>query len=223
MWTLLFDIDGTLIRTNGAGMGAMGQAVVEHYGRSDIPDVRVHGRTDRGIIAELFSKLDIDLEADHSGFLHTYCDLLKTSLKVRGGDLLPGVIDLLDELNSHPNVVLGLLTGNAKRAAEIKLDHFGIREYFLFGGFGDDHSDRNDVASEASKSAEDFLGERFDPSQIWVIGDTANDIRCARSIGAKVLAVETGGDCSKTLADKGPDLQYEDLSNVSNWTASLKY
>jgi len=221
MWTLLFDIDGTLIRTQGVGMGALGQAIVEHYGCEDIPEVRLHGCTDRGIITELFTKLGIDLEADHTGFLQTYFERLKQTLKSKGGEILPGVVELLDQLNSHPNVALGLLTGNAERAAEIKLDHFGLREYFLFGGYGDEHSDRNDVAAQAAKAAAAFLGDRFDASKVWVIGDTSNDIRCGRSIGAKVLAVETGGDSGEVLASKHPDLQFSDLSSVSDWTNSF--
>lgn len=222
MWTVLFDIDGTLIRTKGVGMGAMGQAVVEHYGKSDIPEISVHGCTDRGIIKELFTKLEIDLNADHSGFLSTYCDLLASSLKQKGGEVLPGVVKLLDELNVHPNVALGLLTGNAQRAAEIKLDHFGLREYFLFGGYGDDHQDRNDVAAQAVASARDYLGQKFDESKVWVIGDTVNDIRCGKSINAKVVAVETGGDSREVLSAKSPDLLVEDLSDVSSWVQAFK-
>jgi len=223
MWTLLFDIDGTLIRTQGVGMGAMGQAIVEHYGREDVPEVRVHGCTDRGIITELFTKLDIDLDADHSGFIHTYCDLLATALKTKQGEVLPGVVEALEQLNSHPNVALGILTGNGKRAAEIKLDHFGLREFFLFGGYGDDHSDRNDVAAKAFDAAASFLGDRFEPGKVWVIGDTVNDIRCGRSIGAKVFAVETGGDSGEVLAEKRPDLLKNDLSNVAAWISSMDY
>ena len=221
MWTLLFDIDGTLIRTQGAGMGAMGQAIVEHYGREDIPQVNVHGCTDKGIITELFTKLELDLDADLSGFLHSYSEMLKTSLKETEGEVLPGVVDVLERLKTNPNVALGILTGNGIRAAEIKLDHFGLREYFLFGGYGDDYGDRNDVAAQASEAAATFLGEQFDPKKVWVIGDTVNDIRCARSIGAKILAVETGGDSSETLAAKSPDMQFSCLSNVSDWLESL--
>lgn len=223
MWTLLFDIDGTLIRTHGAGMGAMGQAIIEHYGHEDIPEVRVHGCTDKGITTELFTKLDIDLDADHSGFFDTYCDLLKSALETKGGEVLPGVLEALQQLNSHPNVALGILTGNGKRAAEIKLDHFGLREYFLFGGYGDDHSDRNDVAAQASDAAAAFLDDRFESEKVWVIGDTVNDIRCARSIGAKIFAVETGGDSREILAEKSPDLLMCDLSNVSRWINSMNY
>lgn len=223
MWTLLFDIDGTLIRTQGAGMGAMGQAIVEHYGHENVPEVRVHGCTDRGIITELFNQLGIDLDADHSGFFHTYCDLLKTALKTRQGEVLPGVVEVLEQLNSNPNVALGILTGNGKRAAEIKLDHFELREFFLFGGYGDDHSDRNDVAAKAFDAAASFLGDRFDPQKLWVIGDTVNDIRCGRSIGAKVFAVETGGDSGELLAEKRPDLLMSDLSNVTAWISSMDF
>ena len=221
MWTLLFDIDGTLIRTQGAGMGAMGQAVTKHYGHENIPQVNVHGCTDKGIITELFTKLKIDLDADLSGFLDTYSELLQTALKEREGEVLPGVIDVLEQLKANPNVALGILTGNGKRAAEIKLDHFGLQEYFLFGGYGDNHSDRNDVAAQASVAAAAFLGEQFDATKVWVIGDTVNDIRCGRSIGANVLAVETGGDSPEILASKDPDMQFSCLTNVSDWLVSL--
>lgn len=221
MWTVLFDIDGTLIRTDGVGMGAMGQAVTEHYGKTEIPEIRVHGCTDRGIITELFGQLDIDLEQDHSDFLSSYCRLLEISLSTNGGEVLPGVPQLLETLESHPNVSLGLLTGNAKRPAEIKLNHFGIGDYFQFGGYGDDFSDRNDVAASAVAAAGEALGNKFDASKVWVIGDTLNDIRCARSIGAKVIAVETGGDTGKILAKESPDFLFSNLLKVSHWIDSL--
>ena len=202
-------------------MGAMGQAITEHFGHREIPKVKVHGRTDRGIIRELFESLNIDADADLSGFLQTYCDLLRTSLAKNEGEILPGVISVLEKLNAHPNVALGILTGNAMLPAEVKLDHFELSEYFLFGGYGDNHSDRNDVASQAVKAARSFLGSRYFPEKTWVIGDTANDIRCARSIGAKVLAVETGGDSKEELANHEPDLLWQDLSNHEPWLDSL--
>lgn len=198
-------------------MGAMGQAITEHYGHHEIPKVTVHGRTDRGIIGELFQNLNIDTDVDLSGFIQTYCELLRTSLSKNEGSVLPGVFTVLEKLNAHPNVALGILTGNAMLPAQVKLNHFELSEYFLFGGYGDNHNDRNDVAAEAAQAAKEFLGSRFSPEKTWVIGDTANDIRCARSIGAKVLAVETGGESRSKLAENDPDLLWTDLSVHESW------
>ena len=208
MWTILFDIDGTLIRTPNAGMSAMGRAVTQHYGIEEIPGIRVHGCTDRGIVNELFSALNLCLDADRSDFMATYCDFLKAKLAKDGGEVLPGVVKLLDTLQQRDDVALGILTGNARQPADIKLVHFGLDHYFDFGGYGDDFPDRNDVAAETATAAQKALGDRFDVSKAWVIGDTVNDIRCARSIGAKVLTVETGGDCRAALEKSAPCLLY---------------
>jgi len=179
MWTILFDIDGTLIRTQGVGVGAMSQTIRELYGDVEVPPVSVHGRTDRGIVGEIFEKLNLPFEGE------------------------------------------GILTGNVRRAAEIKLKHFGLSEYFLFGGYGDEHADRNDVAADAQMSASKFLGNRFDSKKIWVIGDTGNDVRCARSIGAYSLAVETGGESSELLTSSKPNMQLRDLEDAEAWLSSL--
>lgn len=220
MWTILFDIDGTLIRT-GAGMSAMGQSVTQHYGLTDIPEIRVHGCTDRGIVNELFTQLNLCLDADRSDFMATYCEFLKTKLTLDAGEVLPGVVQLLDRLRQRDDVALGILTGNAKQPAEIKLVHFGLDHYFDFGGYGDDFSERNDVAALAATEAQRTLGDKFDASKIWVMGDTVNDIRCARSIGAKVLAVETGGDSRDVLQKAAPDFLLSDFNHVSSWIESL--
>lgn len=221
MWTVLFDIDGTLVRCGGAGMEAMGQTIREVYGIQEIPKVDAHGRTDHGIISELVEKTSLDLGGDFSSFGSAYCERLPSFLKLRKGAVLPNVVPVLEQLNAAPNVVLGVLTGNLKEAANLKLDHFGLREYFLFGGFGDSFSDRNEVAKEAANAASDYLKTRFDPGKIWVIGDTPNDIRCARAINAKVLAVGTGGGIRETLESSDPDLFVEDLTDADQWLAGL--
>ena len=128
---------------------------------------------------------------------------------------------LLDTLQQRDDVALGILTGNARQPADIKLVHFGLDHYFDFGGYGDDFPDRNDVAAETATAAQKALGDRFDVSKAWVIGDTVNDIRCARSIGAKVLTVETGGDCRAALEKSAPDFLLKDLNHVSCWLDSL--
>ena len=221
MWTVLFDIDGTLIRTQGVGMGALGQAIAEVYGHTETPEIPLHGRTDRGIITELFQLLNIDCNGDYSDFLDTYCKMLKTSLKSNGGTVLPGVKEVLEQLKSRPNVALGILTGNAQKAAKIKLDHFGLSEYFLFGGYGDDSCDRNDVAAQAASAAAEFLQDGYDKNKVWVLGDTVNDILCGRSIGAKVIALETGGGSHKKLLEYRPEFLWKDLTRVSSWVDSL--
>jgi phosphoglycolate phosphatase-like HAD superfamily hydrolase len=221
MWTILFDIDGTLIRCGGAGMSAMGQTVAELFGLREIPEIPLHGRTDRGIVGDLFERLQIDLDGDYSGFYEIYFQRLKTVLKTSNGEVLPGVFELLTKLNEMPTVALGILTGNASEAAAIKLEHFQLSEYFLFGGYGDDHHDRNDVAAQAVTAASKSLGSRFDPSKVWVIGDTSNDIRCARSIGAKVFAVTTGGESLEQLSESNPDFLKDDLNDVNEWLSNL--
>jgi len=221
MWTILFDIDGTLIRTQGVGVGAMSQTIRELYGDVEVPPVSVHGRTDRGIVGEIFEKLNLPFEGDISSFYQAYCEKLQAWLSDAEGCVLPGVVPLLETLNQHPDVALGILTGNVRRAAEIKLKHFGLSEYFLFGGYGDEHADRNDVAADAQMSASKFLGNRFDSKKIWVIGDTGNDVRCARSIGAYSLAVETGGESSELLTSSKPNMQLRDLEDAEAWLSSL--
>jgi phosphoglycolate phosphatase len=190
MHTLLFDIDGTLIRTQGAGFSAMAIALDEMFGISEVPSVSVHGRTDRGIIEDIFHQVEIDLEHVDE-FSQRYWNHLPRSLEQNDGWVLPGVLELLARLSDLPDVALGILTGNAERAAKIKLEHFELSQFFYFGGYGDHHACRNEVARVASQSAKQYLGERFNERKVWVVGDTVNDIRCARSIQSKVVAVET--------------------------------
>lgn len=206
MITLLFDIDGTLIQTGGAGLTAISKAFERVFGTPELPEVRLHGRTDMGILTDIFDHHDVDYPKHRDQFDPVYWSLLPNTLNEVEGSTLPGVTNLLSGLNETPEFALGLLTGNAKRPAEIKLNHFGLQDYFEFGGFGDDHADRNDVAKLAKKSAATHLGPQFREDRVWVIGDTINDIRCARSIGAKVLVVETGGAKRSDLLEARPDV-----------------
>jgi phosphoglycolate phosphatase-like HAD superfamily hydrolase len=109
---------------------------------------------------------------------------------------------------------MGLLTGNLREGAQIKLQHFGLERYFSFGGFGDVHPDRDDVAQSALDAARAALDGQSGDEQIWVFGDTPLDIRCARAIGARVLAVNTGVDSRDELERACPDVLLDDLSDT---------
>ena len=213
MWTLLFDIDGTLLSTKGSGMIAISRAMKELFDVDEIPKLTVHGRTDQGIIEDLFAPFDIDVSANIQAFKELYWKYLPDTLHQREGFVLPGVFEVLDQLWEQDDVAMGIITGNTERSAQQKLEHFGLRKYFHFGGYGDHHRDRNEVAREALVSARAFLGERFDPERLWMMGDTANDVRCARAIESKVIVVETGGGSSDELVGSNPDLQVENLAD----------
>ena len=221
MITLLFDIDGTLIRTGGAGMVAIKQAMKEMFELESISKVSVHGRTDQGILTDLFAAQSLSFADHREAFSRRYWELLPVTLAAGEGKVLPGVEPLLAKLDTMPEVAMGILTGNAEPAAAIKLQHFGLQHYFHFGGYGDCHCDRNDVARLARESAEAALGERFQGDQVWVIGDTVNDVTCARSIDAKVIAVETGGGSRDELSQSNPDCQLATLAQAEDFIDSI--
>ncbi len=221
MHTLLFDIDGTLIRSGGAGFAAMKIALAEIMGLESLPHVDVHGRTDRGILGDLFELVSLDYESNIEKFNRLYWEHLPASMQRSAGIVLPGVVELLTTLKGNSDIALGLLTGNAERAAQIKLQHFELDGFFGFGGYGDKHASRNDVAGLAKAAASEHLGEKFDPRKVWVIGDTVNDVVCGRSIDSKVIAVETGGADRDALLSAQPDALLKDLGEVSQFTELL--
>jgi phosphoglycolate phosphatase-like HAD superfamily hydrolase len=140
-----------------------------------------------------------------------YLRRLLRELPGRRGRVLPGVSELLERLESRGDVALGLLTGNAREAARMKLEHFGLDRYFPFGGFGDRHVDRNDVAKDALGEWRRRRAAGDDGEQVWVVGDTPLDVRCARSIRALALAVATGAHTRTQLQAAQPDLLLSDL------------
>src|SRR5262249_30158365 len=194
MHILLFDIDGTLIRSGGAGKDALEAALAETFALAEIQDgVPYAGRTDTAIAHDLLALHGIEPSAANVRRLNdAYLERLPRALHERQGVVLPGVVELLGRLRAHERVALGLLTGNVHRGAEHKLRHFGLWEHFAFGGFGDDAHDRDAVARAALLDAERHLRRRVDPLDVWVIGDTPLDVACARAVGAKAVAVCTG-------------------------------
>lgn len=214
MIVCLFDIDGTLLSSGGAGKHALETALTEEFQIELREAVPYSGRTDRAIIRDLFRLHAIaDTPANLQRIFAGYLGRLPASLNTHRGRVLPGIAELLAGLGRQAHIALGLLTGNVRAGARAKLGHFGMADHFPFGGFGDDHFDRDDVAREALTAVHHHLGRPIRPECIWVIGDTPLDVRCARAIGARAVAVATGLHTVADLADSQPDLVVADFSN----------
>ena len=143
-----------------------------------------------------------------------YLDRLPAALDRHGGVVCPGIRELLAALHPRDDVLLGLLTGNVRDGAMKKLGHFGLWDYFPVGGFGDGHTDRDDVARAAIRNVVSHRGE-VRPEEVWIIGDTPLDVKCARAVGAKAVAVATGWVPLDELKRYEPDYAFEDLSDVA--------
>lgn len=224
MFVLLFDIDGTLLSTGGAGQRAMERALRTAFGITR-PTVGISaaGRTDRAITRDLFAFHGVEETPDAwETFTQTYLGHLAEVLPQLPGQILPGVRELLESLAARDDVVLGLLTGNLQRGADLKLQHYGLQGYFVGGGFGDHHHNRDDVARAARHSIEVEFGGPIDESRLWVIGDTPHDVQCGRAIGARVAAVATGSFSLNELRHTNPDQLFADLSDAERLLASLR-
>ena len=215
---VLFDVDGTLIRTGGAGVRAFertGQSVF--HVADGVRHMRFAGRTDRSLVREFFHRHGIEATlANFDRFLDHYVFVLDQLLGQLKGQICPGVADFIRDLQhlTRPPL-LGLLTGNIRLGAEIKLRHFGLWDCFTTGAFGDDHEDRNELAGIARDRVSQTLGRALRGDEIVVVGDTPRDIECGRAIGARVLAVGTGGAESCELRAHRADWVVETLADVS--------
>ncbi len=215
---VLFDIDGTLVDAGGAGSQAMGQAWELVYGDRDaVAEISFGGRTDASLTEELYERHGhVRDESIHAHFLACYHHLLADGLPRGGGRCLAGASGLVDAVAADPaGVLVGLLTGNSRLAAEIKLRYFNLWEPFEMGAFGDLLACRNALAQSAREQAEAMLGEALADQEVLVIGDTCRDVECARSIGARCLAVTTGSGRREALAAAGADWVVDSLQQVS--------
>lgn len=214
---VLFDIDGTLIRTHGAGTKAFERTFATEF---KIPrateSLSFAGRTDTSLVRECFGLHGIKPTAKNfQRFFENYVFWLDQLLQVSDGAPCRGVRRRLRDFArlAHPPL-LGLLTGNIRLGAEIKLRHYQLWDYFRMGAFGDDHEDRNELARIAQKRASRMLGRRVASDEILVVGDTPLDIACARSIKARVLAVATGGFTTAQLRAHEPSWLVENLEQI---------
>jgi phosphoglycolate phosphatase len=218
---VLFDIDGTILLTAGAGRRAIVAAIGEEIGESVAFDrVRFDGKTDPQIVAELLEVAGHG--GPHSGhrvdtLCRRYVALLELELERSGGgtSVMPGVPALLNQLEAEPGVVLGLLTGNVAQGAALKLRAAGLDPArFPVGAFGSDAAERPDLPPIAARRAERFFGRVPSGSEVVIIGDTPADISCGRCIGARALAVATGAYSVSDLGSCGAHAVFPDLSDT---------
>lgn len=216
MHICFLDIDGTLVSTGGAGQAAFVVTLDKDFGIQNATSsgVSFAGRSDRAIAMDLLALHGLEpTEATWQRFRAAYVGRLAEVLPKYRGRVLPGVAPLLEALADRGDTVLGLLTGNVQQAAQRKLSHYGLWDWFLFGGFGDEHTDRCDIAAAALAAGREHLHGTAH-RELVVIGDTPNDILCARSIGARAVAVPTGNTSIDVLRAAEPDVLVETLEDV---------
>ncbi|MEM8955000.1 MAG: HAD family hydrolase [Verrucomicrobiota bacterium] len=218
---LLFDIDGTLLDTGGAGRAAILKAFSDTFNIAPdrLPSIDLHGATDAGVAKQLFGACQINRTPQNvAAFFDTYLSELTHHLEHihTDGSLLAGVDDLLDIIRNQTPHTCALLTGNIERAAFIKLAHYGIDHHFETGAFGNDHHDRNQLGPIARKRANDHHSLDFSFENTVIIGDTPKDILCARACNAQVIAVATGAFSVDELSAHNPDHVFESLSQTDD-------
>lgn len=223
---ILFDIDGTLLLSLGAGRRALVAAMSE-----EIPGIgaaaekiRFDGKTDPQIVREMLDASGVASdEARIDAILARYVDHLRRELARPGHrtDIMPGVLELLDRLEGESTALLGLLTGNVVAGAGLKLESGNIRpERFVLGAYGSDHAVRAELPAIAASRAVRHFGRLPAGPEIVIIGDTPADVTCGVAVGARGIGVATGAYTTDALAAAGAYAAFTDLSDEEGvWRA----
>jgi phosphoglycolate phosphatase-like HAD superfamily hydrolase len=216
---ILFDIDGTLLLSGRAGLRAMTRAFEQTFGITEgFKGESFGGRTDSYLVSKALAQAGLpDTDENHHRFRRNYLPLLAEEIQHPGQGhkgLMPGARELLEALEEFDHLHLALLTGNYREAAEIKLQHFEIWDFFEWGAFSDDHHDRNELVPIAKSRAETYDVPADAIERVIVIGDTPHDIECARVSAARCIAVATGGYSMQQLKEAGADEVLPDLADT---------
>ena len=220
MYLILFDIDGTLVLTGGAGIRAMNHACADLVqGENPMEGVTFAGRTDWSILGDILGNHghtldDVLLET----LRERYVTHLKEEIQFPGRgvkDVMPGIREVLAALEARDDVHIGLLTGNFIEGARIKLEYFDLWKHFPWGAFGGDSANRNDLVPVAIARAREHGVGSVPSANVIVVGDTPNDIECARVANATPVAVATGSYSVDQLRAAGADIVFSDLSDTA--------
>lgn len=211
---LLWDIDGTLIDSGGAGERALVLSLEQEFGIADrLTWLEWAGRTDLWIARKILEHHGISPSPEMiKRFLEGYLAAVGEAMMNPRARVLPGVREVLKIVSDHAEVVQGLLTGNLERGAKIKLSHFDLWKYFAFGAYADDSETRDLLGPHAIRRAATHHKIPFAPDRVVVIGDTPHDIACGRAVGARTVAVATGKFSADALRGFNPDVVLSDLS-----------
>ncbi len=198
-------------------MHALQQALFVTFGlERSLADIDFAGRTDTWIMREVFRICDLAATPDNfARFFDGYVAALPAHLANPHARVLPGVREILAAATAHGDFAQGLLTGNMRRGAQVKLTHHGLWDRFTFGAFGDDSEHRNELGPHAVRRAVERHAVHFAGRDVWVIGDTPHDIACGKAIGARTLAVSTGGATLDQLRAHAPTALLENLADTA--------
>ncbi len=227
MKLVLFDIDGTLLWTDGAGRRSMEGALTEIFGHAGDTTYRYDGKTDRQIAREQMRAAGVEdalITARMDEVLHAYVQRLEQELDrdASTSRLCGGVLPLLDAVDAHAQATLGLLTGNVESGARRKLRAVGVDfERFRIGAFGSDHEERPQLPAVAQRRAEAFFGAPMPGDRMVIIGDTPADIHCGRALGVRAIGVATGRYSVDDLAAHHPAAVFETLHDTDAVLAAI--
>jgi phosphoglycolate phosphatase-like HAD superfamily hydrolase len=220
MKLILFDIDGTIHWTSGAGRRAMEGALHEFFGATGPASYRYDGKTDIQIVRESMREAgiaDAEIDARIDGVMASYLERLVVELAAPNTKMkrYDGVMELLDALEQRADRILGLLTGNIVDGATHKLRAVGVEpERFRLGAYGSDHEHRHELPAIAVRRAEESLGHVIPGHRVVIIGDTPADIHCGRPIGARAIGVATGHYTVDDLRAHDPAAVFADLADT---------
>ena len=227
MRLVLFDIDGTLLSSEGIGRTAMRRALGSIFGSPGNPAYRYDGKTDRQIVRDVMrleGHSDEYIDSQMEKVMEVYLEGLRENAKSGKFNVRPleGVVELLDALEPRRDVVLGLLTGNVEPGARTKLTAAGINpDRFRVNAFGSDHEHRPELPAIAQRRASEKLGLDIERGRMVVIGDTPADIACGRSLGAKAIGVASGHYTVEQLEEHDPYAVFPSLANTQQLLESI--
>ncbi len=225
---VLFDIDGTILLSAGAGRAAIEPALREYFGTAGSPSYRFDGKTDKLIVRDMMRMegfTDAEIDARMDAVLARYLEHLRVALAdpARRAQLLPGVGPLIDAVEAADDLVLGLLTGNVVEGARAKLAAVDLAfDRFALGAYGSDHEDRSQLPPVALARAQALLGRALAGDRLVIIGDTPADVHCGRGVGARAIAVATGGYTVEELDAHAPAATFADLRDTARVLEAIR-